>query len=98
MSDAMVTGRMSAEKKKQGLRILQQDGITASQAVNLMFDRMISDGSAAFLLKEPPLKDGSQWQTAAKFIDAIPQERKTRFDSMTKQQIREERLKSRGLR
>ena len=41
VTDAMVTGRMPERKKQQGLRVLKRDGMNASQAVNLLFDRLI---------------------------------------------------------
>ncbi|MFR5092666.1 MAG: RelB/DinJ family addiction module antitoxin [Adlercreutzia equolifaciens] len=52
MTDAMVTGRMPERKKQQGLRVLKRDGMNASQAVNLLFDRLIEEGSADFLLQD----------------------------------------------
>ena len=48
----MVTGRMPERKKQQGLRVLKRDGMNASQAVNLLFDRLIEEGSADFLLQD----------------------------------------------
>lgn len=52
VTDAMVTGRMPERKKQQGLRVLKRDGMNASQAVNLLFDRLIEEGSADFLLQD----------------------------------------------
>ena len=43
VTDAMVTGRMPERKKQQGLRVLKRDGMNASQAVNLLFDRLIEE-------------------------------------------------------
>ena len=45
VTDAMVTGRMPERKKQQGLRVLKRDGMNASQAVNLLFDRLIEEGN-----------------------------------------------------
>ena len=62
VTDAMVTGRMPERKKQQGLRVLKRDGMNASQAVTLLFDR-----------------------------------RSTRFDDMTKAEIKLDRLAAKGL-
>lgn len=97
MADVMVTGRMSEEKKADATRILRRDGLTASQAINLLFDKVVEDQSASFLVQGSRQADAASWQAAAAFIDSIPQERKTRFDSMTKQQAKMERLADRGL-
>ena len=91
MNEAMVTGRMGADKKARGGRILQKSGLSASQVINLLYDRIIREGNAEFLL------DGSPRENAARFVDSLSVEQATRFDDMTKAQIRVDRLKSRGL-
>ena len=45
----MVTARMAAEKKRRGASVLTRDGLSASQAINLMYDRLIDEGEADFL-------------------------------------------------
>ena len=52
MNDAMVTGRMSSDKKTQGARVLQNNNLTASEAINLLYDKLIQEGSADFLTKD----------------------------------------------
>lgn len=96
MSEAMVTGRMVAEKKALGGRILQKSGLNASQAINLLYDRIIREGNAEFLLEEGS-RDDAAWENAARFVDSLTVEQATRFDDMTKAQIRADRLKNRGL-
>ena len=49
MDDSMVTARMLDEKKRKGARILAREGLSASQAINLMYDKMIEEGEAGFL-------------------------------------------------
>ena len=44
MDDSMVTARMLDEKKRKGARILAREGLSASQAINLMYDKMIEEG------------------------------------------------------
>ena len=68
MADAMVTARMSQEKKEAGNRVLEQLGTNASQVVNRLYDYV---------------------------LESIP--RKDRFSTMTDDEIRRERLVSRGL-
>lgn len=98
MADSMVTGRVPAQKKAQAVSILQHDGLTASQAINLMFNKLISEQSASFLKDEASdTPTPTQWQSAARFIDAIPTPRSTRFDAMTRQEAKMDRLRSRGL-
>ena len=96
MNESMVTGRMGAEKKALGGRILQKSGLSASQAINLLYDRIIRESNAEFLLEEGP-RDDAAWENAARFVDSLSVEQATRFEDMTKAQIRADRLKTRGL-
>ena len=97
MDEAMVTGRMSAEKKAAGNAVLAKEGMNASQAVNVMYDRLLRDQDADFLIGHEVAPH--EWQSAAKLIDSIvsPEPIKTRFDNMTRGQIKLERAKARGL-
>ncbi|MBQ9042675.1 MAG: RelB/DinJ family addiction module antitoxin [Eggerthellaceae bacterium] len=97
MEDVMVTGRMSAEKKAAGAKVLAKAGLNASQAVNLLYDKLEEEQSADFLIHKKPEK--REWESAAKFLDALvsPTPIETRFDNMTRGQIKLERAKSRGL-
>lgn len=96
MADVMVTGRMTATKKAAGLRVLENAGLNASQAVNLLFDRLVESGNADFLTGHASPAD-QRWKEALRFIDAIPRKRATQFDSMTKADIKMSRLASREL-
>lgn len=96
MADAMVTGRMPEEKKADGVRILQREGLSASQAINLMFDKVIEGQSAAFLAA-PSSDRRAAWSAAAAFVDSIPKKRMTRFDDMSRAEAKMERLRARGL-
>lgn len=99
MESAMVTGRMDSGKKFAAARILEREGLSASQAINLMYDRIIEDGSASFLAKENAqlLCTDDRWAIGAKFVDSLTRKRESRFDDMSKSEIRVERLASRGL-
>ncbi len=97
MSYAMVTGRMSSGKKERANRILRREGLGASQAINLLYDRIIEEGSAEFITGVRRGFDPERWKEAAGFVDALPQERATRFDEMASGQVRCDRLAARGL-
>lgn len=98
MATSMVTGRMDNHKKERGAHVLAQAGLTASQAINLMYDRIISEKDAAFLLpSEQATPPAERIQVAAQFVDSLSRKTSSRFDNMTKAQIRAERLASREL-
>ena len=73
MADAMVTGRMSQQKKEAGGRVLKEAGLNASQAVNLLYDKLIEEGNAEFLTEQ-----GSKvtWADAFEALDAISKGKK----------------------
>ena len=83
VTDAMVTGRMPERN--------------ASQAVNLLFDRLIEEGSADFLLQDGDTSAGERWASAAHFVDSLSRKRSTRFDDMTKAEIKLDRLAAKRL-
>lgn len=95
MAEAMVTGRMSQEKKRQGARILQDAGLNTSQAINLLFDKLIEEQSASFLSQNTTPSNDTAWKNATEFVDTLSSPHKTRFDSMTKAETKTERLKHR---
>lgn len=98
MDDSMVTARMMAEKKRKGAHILAREGLSASQAINLMYDKMIEEGETGFLRSEASrIDDKAKWVAAASFVDGLSSKRSSRFDDMTKADVRMERLRSKGL-
>lgn len=52
MADAMVTARMSSEKKETGNRILAQLGTNTSQTINDLYDCIISNKRLPFSQKQ----------------------------------------------
>lgn len=98
MGDVMVTGRMTVDKKQKGSRILSREGLNASQAINLMYDRLLEEGTAGFLLDE---KDGGErplvWEKAAQFVDSLSRNRDSRFHAMSDAEIKVDRLRAKGL-
>lgn len=97
MGDAMVTGRVAEKKKQQGLRVLQREGLNTSQAINLMFDRLIEEGNADFLSAETGTPSADRWQAAARFVDGLSRKKASRFDTMSKAEVKRERLAAKGL-
>lgn len=97
MGMTMVIARMDAEKIERGNRVLAREGLTASEAVNLMYDRLIADQSAAFLIPEgeEPARQTGAWQ--ANVVDTISEPCTSRFDDMSRAEIKADRLRSRGL-
>ena len=93
MDDSMVTARMLDEKKRKGARILAREGLSASQAINLMYDKMIEEGEA----DSSRIGDEAKWAAASRFVDSLSSKRASRFDDMTKAEVRMERLRSRGM-
>lgn len=87
MEDVMVTGRMSPEKKLAGNQVLSKIGLNASQAVNLLYDRLAQEQDASFLVQSIPT--AQQWSNAALLIDSlVPKEPiHSRFDNMTRGEI-----------
>ena len=72
MTDAMVTGRMSAAKKEAGNRVLKSLGLSASQAINQLYDRLIEEQKLPFAQTPKKQPTEAQRQEAHRFVSAIP--------------------------
>ena len=95
--DAMVTGRMSADKKAAGNKVLEELGLNPSQAINMLYDRLIADGDAAFLGFERPAPTAEQIVDTWNFVRGLALPRFTRFDGMTNADIALERARAKGV-
>ena len=95
MEDAMVTGRMSPEKKAAGAKVLAKAGLNASQAVKLLYEKLDREQNADFLTHRKP--EPREWESAAKFLDSLHMEIDPRFANMTRGEIKLERAKARGV-
>ena len=95
--DAMVTGRMSAEKKAAGNKVLEELGLNPSQAINMLYDRLIAEGDAAFLGFERPSATPEQIVDAWDFVKSLSLPRFSRFDGMTNGEIALERARAKGV-
>ncbi|MFR7404005.1 MAG: type II toxin-antitoxin system VapC family toxin [Coriobacteriaceae bacterium] len=76
--------------------MLKRDGMNASQAVNLLFDRLIEEGSADFLCKMA-MRLRTSGGHRRRAVDSLSRKRSTRFDDMTKAEIKLDRLAAKGL-
>ena len=92
----MVTGRMSAQKKDAGNQVLKRFGLNASQAINLMYERLVREKNPRFLGKDVP-QGPEAWQSAARFIDELATAQPSKFDSMSRAEIKTHRLHNRGV-
>lgn len=95
MDDAMVTGRISAEKKAAGAKVLAKAGLNTSQAINLLFDKLEEEQSVDFLIHRKP--EPREWESAAKFIDSLHMPINPRFENMARGTVKLERAKAKGL-
>lgn len=95
--DAMVTGRMSAEKKERGNRILEREGWNASRAINCLYDRIIEDGNVSMFNEEEANERKENIQKVKNILAActVPLDI-SRFDNMTTAEIKLEKAKDKG--
>ena len=97
MAEAMVTGRMSEQKKLAGNRILAREHMKPSQAINLMYQRLIDEKNARFLRSDSAHIDPVRFKEALSFIDGLSSPHESPFDSMTDAEIKTHRLRAKGL-
>lgn len=100
MPDAMVTARILASKKESGNRVFESLGVTPSQAINSLYDYVIREKALPFSGDCEKRVTAEQLREAQLFIRQIPNElgiADSRFSNMTNEQIKVERLMSRGL-
>ena len=99
MSDAMVVARMPREKKESVARRLEALGTNASSAINQLYDYVEQHGSLPFGQDAPQAPDARRRKAeeARAWLDSLqPLPEGNRFQTMTDDQIRSERLCSRG--
>ena len=99
MADAMVTARMTQDKKDAANRILEQLGVNPSQAINRLYDYVLEHGRLPF-----PDEHGNQSRTEEQIAGAIAwadglrmDGSSGRFDSMTLKEVKRQRLIAKGL-
>lgn len=99
MTDAMVTARMSPEKKEAGNRVLEQLGTNASQAINRLYDYVIEKRELPFHLQgQRRAYTQEEILHAIDWVDGIPRSRTSgRFSGMSIEEAKCDRLVAQGL-
>lgn len=92
----MVTGRMDEQKKAAGNAVLARNGMNASQAINLLYEKLIREKDVGFLFQEDWRPDPMDWARAAAFVDSLSSPAETQFDEMSKAEIKMARLAAKG--
>lgn len=90
MADAMVTGRMTKAKKDAGNTVLSSMGMTASEAINELYDYLIVKKTLPFAQEKKKTPSPSQIRKAKEFILSIPVH--NQFSKMTDEQIKHHKL------
>ena len=94
MADAMVTGRMPQAKKQAGGLVLQSLGLSASQAINQLYDYLITQNASPFdAMANKPVKS-VQLEEALAFARSLP--RKNQFSHMSDAEIKRSKLTAKG--
>lgn len=104
MNEAMVTARMSADKKEEGTRILSQLGTTASQAINEMYDYLIEHRALPLMGKGVGKEEGvggfsfteEQWSDACAHVKGMRVPLRSEFAAMSLKDAKMHRLRSKG--
>ena len=76
VADAMVTARMSQEKKQEAGKVLEGLGMSASQVINQLYDYLVQNKSLPFGEKKR-LRNGDEispeeWRAAREWVDSFP--------------------------
>lgn len=96
--DGMVTARMPEGKKKAGAAVLAELGVTASQAINGLYDFMLEHGKLPFDRdSNRGAADAQALKKAIEWADSVVLPPDNRFTEMSDDDIRRERLVSKGL-
>ena len=85
---------LSAEKKAAGNRVLEKEGLNASQAVNLLYERLAEEQGIGFLGQGKASEH--QWRLAAELVDSLYMDVDERFSEMSRGEVKLARAKARG--
>lgn len=97
MPDAMVTARMSPEKKEAANRVFEQLGTNASRAINDLYDYVIANKELPTAQDEQAESLEGRLREAAQWFEEVSLPMGNRFAAMTDNEVKRERLVSRGL-
>lgn len=95
--DAMVTARMSQRKKEEGNKILAELGTNPSQLINEIYDYLISHRELPLQKEEHQPLNKEKLLEGVALLKSIQASVPERFRTMSNDEIRQERLISRGL-
>lgn len=97
--DAMVTGRMSLEKKEAGNKILASLGVSPSKAINQLYDYLIEKQTLPFITAtQRKVYSEEEIKAALDWVDDFPYvELSDRTLTMSRDELRQERLRKAGL-
>ena len=98
MADAMVTARMSAEKKEAANRVFERLGTNASRVINDVFDYVIRTGEVPGAAKEVHTHTPEEIAEAVAWVDGLALDSASlgRFATMTLKEAKIERLIAKG--
>ena len=98
IADAMVTARMTPEKKEMGNAVLEELGLTASQAINQLYDLLIEKRALPFPEEKPEPRTFTPEEIAeAKaWVESLVMPVKSSLADMTLKEAKHERLKAKG--
>lgn len=85
---------MSQAKKQAGSRVLQSLGMSASQAINELYDYLIAQRAMPFTKADDAPTVNGKLEDALRFVRSIP--RKNSFSDMNDEQIKRAKLASKG--
>ena len=96
MADAMVTARMTRSKKEAGAEVLESLGMSASQAINALYDSLIEQRAWPLERISCTCVDACELDAALSFVDSIAQVDSTHFEDMDMKEARRRRLLVKG--
>lgn len=98
MADAMVTARMPKSKKDAGGRILESLGVTASAAINGLYDYVISNRELPFKEEaERTVPSKQDMQAAIAWANGIARVEPGALSSLDLKEAKRHKLASKGL-
>lgn len=97
-ADAMVTARMSPEKKEMGNRILEDLGTNASQVINQLYDLIIEKRALPFPgeKSQPRTFTPEEIARARAWVTSLQMPEKSSLADLTLKEVKRERLKAKG--
>ena len=96
MADAMVTARMSQSKKNAGGEVLERLGMSASQAINALYDSLIERQVWPIEQQHTSAIDAGKLAEAFAVVDSIAKVDSSDFEDMSMKDAKRRRLVAKG--